>query len=136
MYAEVLNSTHLVCESPSQSENVTHVPVEVSCNQQQYSNDKAIFYYHSNDEMRIDLIYPTSGPVTGNTVVTVSGHNFISGELACMFGSIFSPNVEWVSNETVLCTTPENFEGAHEFKLSHNYHKEIGEFYHYGQKFQ
>jgi uncharacterized protein YhjY with autotransporter beta-barrel domain len=56
-------------------------------------------------------ISPSSGPTTGGTAVTVTGHNF-TGATSVTFGNAAAGNVTVVSDSQITATTPSHSAGA------------------------
>ena len=55
----------------------------------------------------VTSIYPTTGPVSGFTTVTVTGLTEIDNELLfCKFGSHAPSPGTWIALQTVECTSP------------------------------
>jgi hypothetical protein len=59
----------------------------------------------------ISSYLPRNGPVTGATVVEVTGENFFADNVLCRFGGVEGTTL-FVSSTEVYCTTPPNLEGA------------------------
>ena len=65
----MLNSTSLECVSPASSSGPTSVSVDVTTNGVDFSADGVQFRYV--DGVSVSLITPSSGPVSGGTLVTI-----------------------------------------------------------------
>ncbi|CAM9116223.1 unnamed protein product [Choristocarpus tenellus] len=99
-----VSETEISCTVP-QYKNGGHVPVAIALNGLNYStSDSAIFHY-VQDPDGVNVT-PSSGPITGGTVVTVSGIHFLESDTpACQFGSTMVPAV-WVSAGVIQCESP------------------------------
>jgi len=62
-------------------------------------------------------IEPSGGPFTGGTVVTVSGDDFDSSS-RCKFGSTYSDDIVYISNERIQCRSPSHPPGTVSFVVS------------------
>eukprot|EP00698_Gefionella_okellyi_P025823 TRINITY_DN9606_c0_g1_i1.p1 TRINITY_DN9606_c0_g1~~TRINITY_DN9606_c0_g1_i1.p1 ORF type:complete len:5899 (-),score=1194.87 TRINITY_DN9606_c0_g1_i1:131-16627(-) len=76
--ASLLSSTRLTVISPPQSMfgSVMSVAVHISQNLQQFINADNFTYFPL--PINISRIYPTTGPITGQTLVTLTGSNFVN----------------------------------------------------------
>jgi hypothetical protein len=130
-----INSSAVACVSPYHVAG--DVNISISSNGVDFSTSSADFLYLA--DMTVVDVYPPLGPDTGNTIVVVTGTNFVSG-IRCRFGpsrwdtDSFGPS-RWspVSGTTLLnsthlvCTTPtsiysgSNFLGVDFVYLTYNY---------------
>jgi len=106
-----VSDAKLVCVTPPGGG--ADVGVSVSVAHQQGQVLPSAFGYASPTILRI---YPDSGPITGNTHVTITGTNF--GRSAASMPKAYvgkrpCAKTTWVSNQMVLCETPR---GADAFK--------------------
>jgi len=62
-------------------------------------------------------IEPSGGPFTGGTIVTVSGDNFDKAS-RCKFGSTYSDDIVYISNEKIQCRSPSHPPGTVSFVVS------------------
>ena len=93
---------NLTCTSPGQS-TPEDVSVEVTLNGQQYSRSAVRFAYHTPEQVL--RLSPSSGLITGSTIVRVLGSGFRPfEETLCRFGD-FSVNATWVSTGEVQCVS-------------------------------
>eukprot|EP00741_Cyanophora_paradoxa_P010637 tig00020537_g10281.t1 len=86
------------------------VPVEISLNDQDFTNNKFKFVYYENPKLA--NVVPRGGPESGNTRVTVRGSGFFPTEqLACRFGTATTQFIDvpatYVSPVEVRCNAPE-----------------------------
>jgi hypothetical protein len=102
--AKVLNSTKVVCISPP-SFVLREVVVEITLNNQEWTQDNNIFTYYKPPFLyEID---PLMGPIEGGTRVHVHGSNFEdTGTVRCKFGEIIVPGQYENMNE-LLCISPK-----------------------------
>jgi hypothetical protein len=106
-----LSASQVSCVAPESTVGVAGVSVEVSNDGAlHFSDDGVQFQYLA--PMRLDAVVPSAGPVTGGTVVTVRGHNFVSSrQLACSFGVSDTQRplvvrAVFVNASAVVCVTP------------------------------
>ena len=100
---QMINSTKLYCMSPP-SPRLRATRVEITLNNQQYTDDEVVFYYYRPPNV-FDLD-PLIGPVAGGTNVTVIGSNFKdTGELKCKFGNSVVPG-KFLNVNEILCVSP------------------------------
>ena len=115
--AQVATPTLLFCTSPSSSAG--SVAVEISNNQQDYTNNGVQFTYQL--AASVASLLPTSGPVNGSTVVTVTGTNFVSSsQLYCSFVGVGRSLATWVSASTLRCLSPARTAGSVALEVSNN----------------
>ncbi len=102
--ATVISSTQIECESPPSYED-REVPVEVTLNTREWTNDGIVFtYYHPPF---IYGISPKIGPVSGGTRITITGSNFVdTGYVRCKFGNINTKG-KYISENELECTSPK-----------------------------
>ena len=82
--AKIHSSTEIECVTPPSYEKL-EVPVEITLNNQQYTEDNVPFYYYHPPYTY--YISPKIGPVSGGTIVKVMGGNFEdTGVVKCKFG--------------------------------------------------
>ena len=101
--AKVLSSTEMECVTPPSYEKL-EVPVEVTLNDQQYSDDKVLFYYYHPPYTY--YISPKIGPVSGGTVIRVMGGNLEdTGIVKCKFGDKLGKG-RFISKNELECISP------------------------------
>ena len=102
--AQVISSTEMICNSPP-SYYLRQVPVEITLNNREWTNDGVLFYYYHPPF--VYSIEPRIGPVKGGTVVIVTGSNFINtGIVLCKFGSIVTKG-EYLNENELKCVSPK-----------------------------
>ena len=100
---KVISSTEMECVSPPSWE-AREVPVEISLNNREWTNDGVLFYYYHPPF--IYFIHPKIGPVQGGTVVTITGSNFEdTGYVMCKFGDKYSKG-KYISQNELKCISP------------------------------
>ncbi|MEC8564923.1 MAG: hypothetical protein VXY90_13730, partial [Pseudomonadota bacterium] len=85
--ASVHEERHLRCVTPALPERVAQVTVELSLNGQQYTTNDHVFLTHGRPA--VASLSPSRGPVTGGTLVRVSGGALDGravGAYRCRFG--------------------------------------------------
>ena len=101
--AKVLSSTEMECVTPPSYEKLV-VPVEVTLNDQQYSDDEVPFYYYHPPYTY--YISPKIGPVSGGTVIRVMGGNLEdTGIVKCKFGDKLGKG-RFISKNELECISP------------------------------
>lgn len=102
--AVVISHTEMECLSPPSYED-REVPVEISLNTREWTNDGVIFtYYHPPFVYGIS---PKIGPVSGGTTVVISGSNFENtGYVRCKFENIITKG-EYISENELRCVSPK-----------------------------
>ena len=140
--ATFLSASTLRCVSPQHV--MMSVPVEVSNNDQDYTTTGILFRYIGTrslcsalfalsrgcftrvltcllEQWVVTSIYPPNGPLSGATVVTVSGRFFESGNIACKFGSLPSVLASvYVSATQIRCVAPAHANGSVFLEVSNN----------------
>jgi hypothetical protein len=102
--AKVISSTEMECVSPSSYED-RQVPVEITLNNREWTDDLVLFFYYHPPF--IYFINPKIGPVSGGTVVTITGSNFENtGFVECKFGDK-SVKGDYVNENELRCVSPE-----------------------------
>ena len=103
--ASFVTSSELICLSPSH--NVGRVAVEVSTNRVDYSGNGVLYTFKM--QSTVSFIEPRLGPISGGTLVTVHGNNFIQGtNFYCRFGETSRGVVKgtWVATSLIQCISP------------------------------
>ena len=102
--AKVHSSTEIECVTPPSYEKL-EVPVEITLNNQQYTDDNVPFYYYHPPYTY--YISPKIGPVSGGTIVKVMGGNFEdTGVVKCKFGDKLGKG-KFISKNELQCESPE-----------------------------
>ena len=90
--------------------------VEVTLNGQQFTGDAVEYTYYS--PARVSTSSPTSGPVEGDTSITVYGTRFQDGlGYLCRFGDAVV-NATYLSGSLLACTSPAQTSGVHALEVS------------------
>ena len=101
--AKMHSSTEIECVTPPSYERL-EVPVEITLNNQQYTDDNVPFYYYHPPY--IYFISPKIGPIKGGTVVKVMGGNFEdTGIVKCKFGDKLGKG-RFISKNELECISP------------------------------
>ena len=84
---------------------MSEVFVEITLNNQEYTDDRNIFYYYHPPFLF--SFGPEMGSVIGGTIVHVFGSNFRdTKDLKCKFGTISVP-AKFISTNEILCVSPK-----------------------------
>lgn len=103
MPATVHESTKISCNAPPSYVN-RHTVVEVTLNNQQFTDDKQVYTYYKPPYV-FDM-EPRQGPTRGGTNVTIVGTNFKENTpFKCKFGDQTVPGT-YISQHKVSCITP------------------------------
>ena len=101
--AKIHSSTEIECVTPPSYEKL-EVPVEITLNNQQYTEDNVPFYYYHQPYTY--YISPKIGPVSGGTIVKVMGGNFEdTGVVKCKFGDKLGKG-KFISKNELQCESP------------------------------
>eukprot|EP00762_Andalucia_godoyi_P003604 ANDGO_00631.mRNA.1 hypothetical protein GUITHDRAFT_146773 len=96
------SESEVLCIAPAQSP--TTVPVSVASNLQFFPASTVSFSFI--DSWNVTALSPAFGPVSGGTLVNVSGTGFSSGTAwSCSFGSVVV-NASRISDSLLRCITP------------------------------
>jgi len=108
--ATFVSATSVRCVAPSGSSG--SVAVEVSNNGADFTKDSVQFRYHAS--AAVSSLAPGSGPVSGGTVITVHGFNFVDSDaLYCRFGGDGAGvTARWISSSKVECVAPAHALGS------------------------
>lgn len=117
-----VDTVRVKCRAPANPGHSSEVPLEISFNGQDWTEDNAMFVYYN--EPAVDYIYPISGPSSGGTVIEVHGRNFTglayADEFKCRFRSLnlgvpdkFIP-ATFKSENVVYCTSPGGWGSGNE----------------------
>lgn len=101
--ARIINSTKVECLSPP-SYVLRQSIVEITLNNQQYTDDNNIFYYYRPPYL-FD-INPREGPISGETRVIAIGSNFRdTGNITCKFNETVVKG-KFLSSSEIECMSP------------------------------
>ena len=110
------STTEIRCQAPAQAPG--SVAVEVTNNNQDYSSEGVMYTYQAN--AAVTSVSNSHGPVTGGTLITVTGSNFVnSPQLRCRFYLDILPGT-WLTASTVLCQTVAHAREAVSVEVSNN----------------
>ena len=103
--AALLSTEALTCVSPAQSID-EGVHFAVSLNEIDFiCPHNARFFYLPR--VKNVLIEPSGGPLTGGTLVTITGTDFDrSHPISCKFGSSHSVGIVYISDKNIQCRSP------------------------------
>lgn len=103
--AEVISSTEAVCLSPVNTLHADWVPVNLTLNNQNYTDEFMKFYYFNPP--KIMEAEPLLGPVSGGTEVNLWGTKFERGKnITCTFGNQ-AVNATYISKSHLICVAPQ-----------------------------
>lgn len=118
----VLDATSVMCTSPPR-EDPSRVAVEVTNNGMDWTSSGVVFVYLP--PLKIFGVSPNIGPMTGGTVVRLSGSGFEAsadgGKLACRFGLSVVPAIVTGAGSIALCVAPASTKlGSSSLDISSN----------------
>jgi hypothetical protein len=127
--ARWMMSTRLECITPVASSAQDNVLVEVTMNDQNYSDDGFVFEYQVAAHVR--YVHPSKGPKEGGTFVNVTGTDFSARSAAlsymyCRFNTSAVP-AERVSSEELHCVSPEHGAGMVSVEVTLNNQQYTGD---------
>lgn len=103
IHGDIINSTKVTFVAPP-SFGIDKSRVEISLNNQQYTDDNVWYYYYAPPE--VFEIDPREGPTRGGTKVYVWGDKFRPDKnITCTFGEK-SVRGKWLSKTEILCVSP------------------------------
>ena len=103
--ANITSSTRATVIAPPCPEGFNQSVIEISLNDQQYSDNNVIYRYYRRPTLY--YITPREGPIKGGTVVTAVGQNFgDTKEITCKFGDQKVPGV-FKSQREIECIAPQ-----------------------------
>jgi len=103
--ANITSSTRATVIAPPCPEGFNQSVIEISLNDQQYSDNNVIYRYYRRPTLY--YITPREGPIKGGTVVTAVGQNFRdTKEITCKFGDQKVPGV-FKSQREIECIAPQ-----------------------------
>ena len=105
----IVNSTKIYCTAPA-SYDIDSTVVEVTLNNQQYSDDGVIYYYFKPP--KVYGIDPDEGPKSGGILIHLYGADFEVGKpVMCNFNNV-QVNGTVISDTEIQCLMPAlNFTG-------------------------
>ncbi|CAM9134190.1 unnamed protein product, partial [Discosporangium mesarthrocarpum] len=102
--SQFISGSEVVCLTPRYA-HTGPVPVEVTLNGVDFTDVGSVRFNYTEEVPGLDVA-PTGGPMTGGTLVTVSGIPLEEPDvLACRFGSNVVP-ARWISAGVVQCESP------------------------------
>ena len=111
-----LSANSVECISPSHSPGA--VPLEISVNGQQFSDNGELFLYHR--DIKLAAISPQQGPSDSSLAVTLTGTGFVSQPLlTCRFGYVHSP-ATYLDPTRVKCQVPHHPPGYTPVDVANN----------------
>lgn len=108
----IVNDTELTCDTPAHAAGVVDV---VATNPISSDTVTDGFTYYAPPV--IDSVTPSSGPIAGNTPVTIAGSGF-TGATLVKFDNDDATNVAIASDISITCRTPAHAAGAVEVQVS------------------
>jgi hypothetical protein len=104
IHAVAIDSTHISCMVPINNNELRLTNINVTLNDQQYTNDVQIIYFFKSP-----IVYdidPREGPTKGGTEVIIYGDRFnSSSNITCKFGNKTTRGF-YLSSTQVKCYSP------------------------------
>jgi len=101
--AHVLSETTAECLSPPNTQHLMSVPIRLTINNQNYTDEEVEFTYF-NPPAIVDY-EPNRGPIRGGTTVNFWGSSFEKRNITCKFGNIEVKGT-YVSKQHLTCVSP------------------------------
>ena len=109
-----VSPSKIVCSSVSSTPGI--ISFQVSNNNLEYTKSSVLFWV--TQKVFVSSLIPSSGPVNGQSIVTVIGDHFFNNSIAlCKFGSITSP-AYWITTSVVTCRTKSAVPGLVNVEVS------------------
>jgi hypothetical protein len=109
------------CIAPRLSPELGNTTVEISMNNIDYT--ELGFTYFVTPELNVSSISPSKGPVTGGSIVTVSGFGFslpsTQNKLSCKFGDAIVDGT-FVDSSTIKCLSPARQAGLRTIEVANS----------------
>jgi hypothetical protein len=103
--AFVISSTEAECVTPANSQHLDYAPVNLTLNNQNYTNSDIRFIYYNPPKI-LDA-EPLLGPVQGSTLINLWGSQFEKKRnITCYFGT-HQVQAKYVSKQHLTCLSPE-----------------------------
>jgi len=104
MPATLINATKLICEAPPTYNGISVTGVDVTLNNQNYTDDDVPYYYYKPP--KIYNMIPKEGPTKGGTDVRIFAAEFKSTKsIICYFGDVRTRG-KHISKTEVECISP------------------------------
>lgn len=106
-----IDTNRISCLSPP-VERAGFVPLSIAYEGEKYDSDTIKYLYYDTPELK--SFYPTCGPVTGYTQITIEGKNFLDmgfGKAKCIFNNTYVMNATIMDSEVIKCDSPPLPEG-------------------------
>ena len=121
VFAHWVSDVRVECSTPANGGH-GYASVELTTNDQQYTSDGLQFYY--SHEIQLTDLWPTHGPPSGGTLVTISGQHFIApdanlAELLCRFNMTFVPVLS-ATESAITCRAPPHAAGVADVRVTNN----------------
>ncbi len=104
MPATLINSTKLICEAPPSINDISVTGVDVTLNNQNYTDDDVPYYYYKPP--KIYYMVPSEGPTKGGTDVRIFATEFKTNKhILCIFGETKTRG-KHISKTEIECISP------------------------------
>ena len=113
--ATVTSATSVECAMPARGAGLRAVEIALSDGGEVSHSGMQVEYVPAGS---VNSLWPSTGVVTGGTVVTVSGTGFAAGRTACVFGSAMAVQADVASAEEARCVVPAGAIGAVTMEVS------------------
>jgi hypothetical protein len=106
--ASVISDSMMVCYTPASAAGARRVGFEVVAGSTVlHAVDNAVRSFEYLAAAEVESALPRSGPVSGGTLLSVIGRNFVRGAHECVVGSSSSPvAAQYRSSTLLVCVTP------------------------------
>lgn len=118
VHATFVSKERVRCVTPPMA-SPSVLPLEISNNGVDFTSSGALFSFVT--ALEIKVFWPTSGPTTGGTLITVQGSGFLGGStVECILNEVQVPAAVY-SDDELSCLTPSmTVEGPRYLRVANN----------------
>jgi len=106
----IVNDSRLTVVSPPHSAGTVAVSVTGASGARSAENPYSMFQYEEVSFPRVSAVSPSSGPITGDTVVTITGSGFTGAE-SVRFGEVYAWDIDVIDDSHLTARTPQGSPG-------------------------
>merc|ERR1719305_2075624 len=113
--ATVVSASEARCVVPARGDGMRVVEVSINAGGELSHSGVQVEYMGGSE---VHSVWPSSGAVSGGTVVTLVGEGFVSGVTGCRFGSSSVVEAEVLSSKEATCVSSAGVRGQQVLELS------------------
>jgi hypothetical protein len=106
----IVNDSRLTIVSPPHSAGTVAISVTGASGARSAENPYSMFQYEEVSFPRVSAVSPSSGPITGDTVVTITGSGFTGAE-SVRFGEVYAWDIDVIDDSHLTARTPQGSPG-------------------------